>query len=104
MVPLATATLAMPLPSFSAFQASLGPSAGHSLRRPVSGKLPSRFGPRHWGAAMRVEAERARMRVDVRQVMAGVRGAWVFLGRSGADDNAEGAGSVGVRERRGMWG
>mgnify|MGYP000938772608 CR=1 FL=1 len=31
------------------FQTTGGPSFGHSLRRPLSRLMPSRFGPRHCG-------------------------------------------------------
>src|SRR5262249_42569631 len=42
-------TVEKPLPIPSAFQASGGPSVGHSFNNPVSGEWPSRFGPRHCG-------------------------------------------------------
>ncbi len=44
-----TETLAKPSPMPFAFQASGGPSLGHSLSKPVSGEWSSRALPRHWG-------------------------------------------------------
>ena len=45
----ATATLEKPEPTPVAFQASGGPSLGHSLSRPLSGEMSSRLGPRNCG-------------------------------------------------------
>src|SRR5688500_20393828 len=47
--PFATDTLEKPLPRPEAFQASVGPEAGHARSSPVSVETPSRLGPRHWG-------------------------------------------------------
>ena len=44
-----TETVEKPWPMPWAFQARGGPPAGHSVKRPVSGEMSSRFGPRHWG-------------------------------------------------------
>src|SRR5512139_340272 len=47
--PPATDGVAYPLPRSLTCHRSLGPSLGHSLRRPFSLECPSRFGPRNWG-------------------------------------------------------
>src|SRR5580704_4875428 len=55
-----------PSPTPVVFQSSLGPSAGHAFKRPVSAEWPSRFTPRHCGqssAASARAAKEARTRV-----------------------------------------
>src|ERR1041385_5199573 len=42
-------TVEKPWPMPWAFHASGGPPAGHSVNRPVSGEISSRFGPRNCG-------------------------------------------------------
>src|SRR5262245_5533313 len=46
ILPPATATVEYPPPSPFTRQASGGPPAGHSVKRPVSYEMPSPFGPR----------------------------------------------------------
>src|ERR1051325_2277348 len=41
-----------PAPMSLICQTTLGPSLGHSLRRPFSEEMPSRLGPRHWGQSV----------------------------------------------------
>src|SRR5688572_9617405 len=49
MRPPFTAIDEYPTPTVSTCHSNLGPSSGHSLSRPVSRLMPSRFGPRHCG-------------------------------------------------------
>src|SRR4051794_15698107 len=42
-------TLEKPCPIPLAFQAKGGPPSGHSPKSPLSGEIPSRWGPRHCG-------------------------------------------------------
>src|SRR5881296_3638968 len=49
MRPPAIAMLEKPLPSPSAVHSSCGPLSDHSVSKPVSVEMASRFGPRHVG-------------------------------------------------------
>src|SRR5262245_25749466 len=71
-------TPAMPLPSFRVFHASFGPDSGHCWSRPVAGKTPSRFGPRHWGLSLATQRTAPRttvLRIKI-EFIAGKESCW----------------------------